>query len=56
MYKPPASLGTHCTDTALRVQLACEDPAMLRGVVHDPTAQRMGGVAGHAGCSARQPT
>ena len=24
-------------------------PAMLRGVVHDPTARRMGGVAGHAG-------
>ncbi len=23
--------------------------AMLRGVVHDPTARRMGGVAGHAG-------
>lgn len=25
------------------------DGAMLRGVVHDPTARRMGGVAGHAG-------
>jgi hypothetical protein len=24
----------------------------LRGVVHDPTARRMGGIAGHAGCSA----
>jgi uncharacterized protein YbbC (DUF1343 family)/CubicO group peptidase (beta-lactamase class C family) len=24
-------------------------PVMLRGVVHDPTARRMGGVAGHAG-------
>ena len=24
-------------------------PGMLRGVVHDPTARRMGGVAGHAG-------
>jgi CubicO group peptidase (beta-lactamase class C family) len=24
-------------------------PQMLRGVVHDPTARRMGGVAGHAG-------
>ncbi len=22
---------------------------MLRGIVHDPTARRMGGVAGHAG-------
>jgi uncharacterized protein YbbC (DUF1343 family)/CubicO group peptidase (beta-lactamase class C family) len=29
----------------------CDGPgaAMLRGVVHDPTARRMGGVAGHAG-------
>ncbi len=26
-----------------------EDGTMLRGVVHDPTARRMGGVAGHAG-------
>ena len=26
-----------------------ENGAMLRGVVHDPTARRMGGVAGHAG-------
>ncbi len=26
-----------------------EDGKMLRGVVHDPTARRMGGVAGHAG-------
>jgi len=26
-----------------------EDNTMLRGVVHDPTARRMGGVAGHAG-------
>jgi uncharacterized protein YbbC (DUF1343 family)/CubicO group peptidase (beta-lactamase class C family) len=25
------------------------DAAMLRGTVHDPTARRMGGVAGHAG-------
>ena len=24
-------------------------PSMLRGLVHDPTARRMGGVAGHAG-------
>ncbi len=26
-----------------------KDEAPLRGVVHDPTARRMGGVAGHAG-------
>jgi uncharacterized protein YbbC (DUF1343 family)/CubicO group peptidase (beta-lactamase class C family) len=29
--------------------LAVGNHHMLRGVVHDPTAQRMGGVAGHAG-------
>jgi uncharacterized protein YbbC (DUF1343 family)/CubicO group peptidase (beta-lactamase class C family) len=28
---------------------ALPDGTMLRGVVHDPTARRMGGVAGHAG-------
>jgi uncharacterized protein YbbC (DUF1343 family)/CubicO group peptidase (beta-lactamase class C family) len=35
-----------------RAQIAPTEPAegkMLRGVVHDPTARRMGGVAGHAG-------
>jgi len=26
-----------------------ENGKMLRGIVHDPTARRMGGVAGHAG-------
>jgi CubicO group peptidase (beta-lactamase class C family) len=26
-----------------------ENHHLLRGVVHDPTARRMGGVAGHAG-------
>jgi uncharacterized protein YbbC (DUF1343 family) len=39
---PPARIG----------QIAPTEPAdgqMLRGVVHDPTARRMGGVAGHAG-------
>lgn len=30
------------------------DGTMLRGVVHDPTARRMGGVAGHAGLFARE--
>jgi len=29
--------------------LAVDDRRVLRGVVHDPTAERMGGVAGHAG-------
>jgi uncharacterized protein YbbC (DUF1343 family) len=30
-------------------RVAPTQPATLRGVVHDPTARRMGGVAGHAG-------
>lgn len=40
-------------DLALRERIAAterdEAGVMLRGVVHDPTARRMGGVAGHAG-------
>lgn len=40
-------------DAALRPRIAAtekdENGVMLRGVVHDPTARRMGGVAGHAG-------
>jgi uncharacterized protein YbbC (DUF1343 family)/CubicO group peptidase (beta-lactamase class C family) len=39
MFTPPA---------ALVPRIAPTEPA-LRGVVHDPTARRMGGVAGHAG-------
>lgn len=30
-------------------RIAATDPSLLRGIVHDPTARRMGGVAGHAG-------
>ena len=43
------------TDTAFtppessRNRIAPTDPTLPRGVVHDPTARRMGGVAGHAG-------
>ena len=43
------------TETAFRPpeswqsQIAPTDITLLRGVVHDPTARRMGGVAGHAG-------
>ncbi|MBL9129016.1 MAG: DUF1343 domain-containing protein [Verrucomicrobiales bacterium] len=39
-------------DPALRPRIApttLDGDAYLRGVVHDPTARRMGGVAGHAG-------
>jgi len=45
-YLPPA-------DKVARIAPTEPDPAnpkvMLRGVVHDPTARHMGGVAGHAG-------
>ncbi len=45
MFRPPASLRGRIAPTEI-------DPATglpLRGVVHDPTARYMGGVAGHAG-------
>jgi uncharacterized protein YbbC (DUF1343 family) len=46
-------LGMHDTGfnpaRALYGRIAPTQPATLRGVVHDPTARRMGGVAGHAG-------
>ena len=43
-YLPPASWRPKIAPTQYD-----EDEKMLRGVVHDPTARRMGGVAGHAG-------
>ena len=48
----PCTLGR--TESGIPARLAEELPrtgagTMLRGVVHDPTARRMGGVAGHAG-------
>jgi len=52
MYLPPASLGSRIAPTEPCEKLAwpCGANApMLRGVVHDPTARRMDGVAGHAG-------
>jgi uncharacterized protein YbbC (DUF1343 family)/CubicO group peptidase (beta-lactamase class C family) len=52
-FLPPASFRTRIAPTESCEPLAwpCETPAatMLRGVVHDPTARRMGGYAGHAG-------
>ena len=57
-FKPAASLTPRIAPTELCRQnnAPClpgvlEGPVdvMLRGVVHDPTARRMGGVAGHAG-------
>ena len=43
-YVPPASWRPRIAATEYD-----ERKQMLRGVVHDPTARRMGGVAGHAG-------
>jgi len=43
-YLPPASWRPKIAPTQFD-----ENEHMLRGVVHDPTARRMGGVAGHAG-------
>jgi uncharacterized protein YbbC (DUF1343 family)/CubicO group peptidase (beta-lactamase class C family) len=53
MFNPPASLKPRIAPTEMCTPYGwpCEGPGqvMLRGVVHDPTARRMGGVAGHAG-------
>jgi uncharacterized protein YbbC (DUF1343 family)/CubicO group peptidase (beta-lactamase class C family) len=43
-FQPPASWKSKIAPTDYD-----EDGKMLRGTVHDPTARRMGGVAGHAG-------
>jgi uncharacterized protein YbbC (DUF1343 family)/CubicO group peptidase (beta-lactamase class C family) len=43
-FLPPASWRPRIAPTEYD-----ENGVMLRGVVHDPTARRMGGVAGHAG-------
>lgn len=43
MFQPPASLIPRIAPTEV------EDGHVVRGVVHDPTARYMGGIAGHAG-------
>jgi len=52
-FLPPESLRSRIAPTERCPRLAwpCGGPDIpfLRGVVHDPTARRMGGVAGHAG-------
>ena len=45
MFLPPASLAPRIAPT----ERTPKDGPPLRGVVHDPTARNMGGVAGHAG-------
>src|SRR3954464_3655745 len=53
MFLPPANLRGRIAPTENCTPLGwpCEGAgsSMLRGIVHDPTARRMGGVAGHAG-------
>jgi uncharacterized protein YbbC (DUF1343 family)/CubicO group peptidase (beta-lactamase class C family) len=53
MFLPPASLNARIapTESCTPYGWPCQGPdmKMLRGVVHDPTARRMAGVAGHAG-------
>jgi uncharacterized protein YbbC (DUF1343 family)/CubicO group peptidase (beta-lactamase class C family) len=52
-FNPPASMVSRIapTENCTPFGWPCEgaDRKMLRGVVHDPTARRMAGVAGHAG-------
>ncbi len=43
------AFGVRRLAAALVAPTEFADAVMLRGVVHDPTARRMGGVAGHAG-------
>jgi uncharacterized protein YbbC (DUF1343 family)/CubicO group peptidase (beta-lactamase class C family) len=53
-FNPPESVRARIAPSERCTSMAawpCNTPsaAPLRGVVHDPTARRMGGVAGHAG-------
>lgn len=43
MFQPPASLRARIAPTEV------ENGTVVRGIVHDPTARYMGGIAGHAG-------
>jgi len=45
MFQPPAALAPRIAPT----ERVTNGSPPLRGVVHDPTARNMGGVAGHAG-------
>jgi uncharacterized protein YbbC (DUF1343 family)/CubicO group peptidase (beta-lactamase class C family) len=53
MFLPPGSLRARIAPTErcdpLAWPCARPDAPFLRGIVHDPTSRRMGGVAGHAG-------
>src|SRR5579872_3949184 len=45
MFLPPAALRPRIAPT----EMLSKEHLLLRGVVHDPTARNMGGIAGHAG-------
>src|SRR5436190_2998892 len=45
LFQPPGSLRPRIAPT----EMLEKDHLLLRGVVHDPTARYMGGIAGHAG-------
>jgi uncharacterized protein YbbC (DUF1343 family)/CubicO group peptidase (beta-lactamase class C family) len=45
----PTPVTRHATPSSRIAPTEQTPEGMLRGVVHDPTARRMGGVAGHAG-------
>lgn len=45
----PTQYGNATMNTPVGAAVSSGPHEMLRGVVHDPTARRMGGVAGHAG-------
>jgi uncharacterized protein YbbC (DUF1343 family)/CubicO group peptidase (beta-lactamase class C family) len=53
MFLPPEALRPRIAPTercdALAWPCSRPDAPFLRGIVHDPTSRRMGGVAGHAG-------
>ena len=51
MFLPPASLVPRIAPT----ERPTKDALPLRGIVHDPTARFMGGVAGHAGMFSTAP-
>ncbi len=48
-FLPPAEWIPRIAPTAYNDDKPVSDGKLLRGTVHDPTARRMGGVAGHAG-------
>lgn len=48
-FRPSAALNGRIAPTECLIPLNGDEVKILKGEVHDPTAHRMGGVAGHAG-------